>query len=129
MDRNRLLYFLVGGLLITTGYVVRVMQVENYCRSSTILIVMGLFYIFALMFRKANEGVLIVIELAVCCGLHIVRLTNIAWYNHIYDSTFGEIVLGGPFQYNVLLYILCGTFLGVLSEMIIRQYNHIGLGD
>ena len=29
MDRNRLLYFLVGGLLITTGYVVRVMQVGD----------------------------------------------------------------------------------------------------
>lgn len=111
------------------GYIVRVMQVENYHRSSTILIVMGVFYILALMFRKANEGVLILIELLVCCGLHIVRFANMAWYNHIYDSQLGELVLGGPFQYSILLYILCGTFLGVLSEMIIRQYNRIGLGD
>ena len=129
MDRNRLLYFLVGGGLVAFGYVIRVMQVENYHRSSTILIVMGLFYIFALMFRKANEGVLIIIDLLVCCGLHIIRFTNMAWYNHIYDSEYGTLVLGGPFQYNILLYILCGTFLGVLSEMIVRQYNKIGLGD
>lgn len=129
MDRNRLLYFLVGGGLVAFGYVVRVMQVENYARSSTILIVMGLFYIFALMFRKANEGVLIVIELAVCCGLHIIRFTNMAWYNHIYDSRLGEIVLGGPFHYTVLIHILFGVVLGVLSEMIVRQYNRIGLGD
>lgn len=129
MDRNRILYFLVGGGLMAFGYVVRVMRVENYLRSSTILIVMGLFYILALMFRKANEGILIVIELVVCCGLHIIRFTNMAWYNHIYDSQFGELVLGGPFQYKVLLYILFGTLLGVLSEMIVRQYNRIGLGD
>ena len=55
MDRNKLLYFIVGGVLVTFGYVTRVMQVENYYRSSTILIVMGLFFIFALMFKKANE--------------------------------------------------------------------------
>lgn len=129
MDRNRLMYFLVGGILVAFGYVVRVMQVENYYRSSTILIVMGLFFLFALMFRKAKEGVLIVIELIVCCGLHLIRLTNIPWYNLIYDSQLGEIVLGGPFQYMVLVYILCGTFLGLLFELIVRQYNHIGLGD
>ena len=47
----------------------------------------------------------------------------------IYDSPFGELVFGGPFQYMILVYVLCGTFLGLLFEMIIKQYNRIGLGD
>ena len=129
MDRNKLLYFIVGGLLITVGYAARVMRVENYYRSSTILIVMGLFFIFALMFKKANEGVLILIDLLVCGGLHVVRLINIPWYNMIYDSDVGTLILGGPFQYMVLVYVLCGTALGLFFEMIIKQYNKIGLGN
>lgn len=129
MDRNKLLYFIVGATLIVFGYVTRVMQVENYYRSSTILITMGLFFIFALMFKKANAGVLILIDLLVCGGLHLVRLTNIPWYNILYDSKIGEVILGGPFHYMVLVYVLCGTFLGLLFEMIMRQYNKIGFVD
>ncbi len=129
MDRNKLLYFIVGAALIVFGYATRVMQVENYYRSSTILITMGLFFIFALMFKKANAGVLILIDLLVCGGLHLVRLTNIPWYNILYDSKIGEVILGGPFQYMVLVYVLCGTFLGLLFEMIMRQYNKIGFVD
>ena len=129
MDRNKLLYFIVGGALIGVGYAARVMQVDNYYRSSTILIVMGLFFIFAQMFKKAKEGAIILIELLVCGGIHAIRLTNIPWYNMIYDSQFGELVFGGPFQYMILVYVLCGTFLGLLFEMIIKQYNRIGLGD
>ena len=109
MDRNKLLYFIVGGLLITVGYAARVM--------------------FALMFKKANEGVLILIDLLVCGGLHAVRLINIPWYNMIYDSDVGTLILGGPFQYMVLVYVLCGTALGLFFEMIIKQYNKIGLGN
>ena len=111
MDRNKLLYFIVGGALIGVGYAARVMQVDNYYRSSTILIVMGLFFIFALMFKKAKEGAIILIELLVCGGIHAIRLTNIPWYNMIYDSQFGELVFGGPFQYMILVYVRCGTFL------------------
>ncbi len=129
MDRNKLLYFIVGGALIGVGYAARVMQVDNYYRSSTILIVMGLFFIFALMFKKAKEGAIILIELLVCGGIHVIRLTNIPWYNMIYDSQFGELVFGGPFQYMILVYVLCGTFLGLLFEMILKQYNRIGLGN
>ena len=129
MDRNKLLYFIVGGVLVTFGYVTRVMQVENYYRSSTILIVMGLFFIFALMFKKANEGVLILIDLLVCGGIHVIRLVNMPWYNTIYDSDVGILIFGGPFQYMVLVYVLCGTALGLFFEMIIKQYNRIGLGD
>ena len=70
MDRNKLLYFIIGGVLITVGYATRVMQVDNYYRSSTILIVMGLFFIFALMFKKAKEGAIILIELLICGGIH-----------------------------------------------------------
>lgn len=129
MDRNKLLYFIVGGVLVTFGYVTRVMQVENYYRSSTILIVMGLFFIFALMFKKANEGVLILIDLLVCGGIHVIRLVNMPWYNTIYDSDVGILIFGGPFQYMILVYVLCGTALGLFFEMIIKQYNRIGLGD
>lgn len=135
MDRNRILYFIVGAALTAFGYVIRVMQVENYHRSSTILIAMGLFFIFALMFRKAHEGILFMIEMLTCYAIHFIRLTNIPWYNTVYDSELGKIVLGGPimtngsFQYMVLVYILCGVVLGLFFEMIIRQYNKIGLGD
>ncbi len=135
MERNKLLYFIVGAALTAFGYVIRVMQVENYHRSSTILIAMGLFFIFAIMFKKANEGILLTIELLVCFGIHIIRLTNIPWYNAMYDSDLGKIVMGGPilqngsFQYIILVYILCGVVLGLFFEMIIRQYNKIGLGD
>ena len=129
MDRNKLLYFIVGVALTAFGYVTRVMQVENYYRSSTILITMGLFFIFAILFKKANAGWLILTDIVVCGGLHLLRLTNIPWYNILYDSQLGEIILGGPFQYMVLVYVLCGTMLGSLFEMIMRQYNRIGLGD
>lgn len=129
MDRNKLLYFLIGGVLVTFGYVVRVMQVENYYRSSTILIVMGMFFIFALMFKKANEGVLILIDILVCGGIHAVRLLNIPWYNTMYDSDVGTLILGGPFQYMILVYVLCGTALGLFFEMVVKQYNKIGLGN
>ena len=52
MDRNKLLYFIVGGALIGVGYAARVTQVDNYYRSSTILIVMGLFFIFAILLKN-----------------------------------------------------------------------------
>ena len=129
MDRNKLLYFIIGVVLVTFGYATRVMQVENYYRSSTILIAMGMFFILALMFRKANEGILILIGLLICGGLHAMRLINIPWYNVIYDSDVGTLILGGPFQYMVLVYVLCGTALGLFFEMVVKQYNRIGLGD
>lgn len=129
MDRNKLLYFIVGAALTAFGYVTRVMHVENYYRSSTILITMGLFFIFAILLKKANSGWLVLTDVLVCGGLHLIRLTNISWYNILYDSQIGELVLGGPFQYMVLVYVLCGALLGALFEIIMRQYNRIGLGD
>ena len=84
---------------------------------------------YDILFKKANAGWLILTDIVVCGGLHLLRLTNIPWYNILYDSQMGEIILGGPFQYMVLVYVLCGTMLGSLFEMIMRQYNRIGLGD
>lgn len=129
MERNRILYFIIGVILTGLGYAMRVMQVENYYRGSAIIIAMGLYFIFAVMFKKASAFFLTAIDILICGGLHIVRFANIPWYNIIYDSQVGELILGGPFKWQVLLYVLCGTVLGLFFEKIVSQYNRIGLGD
>ena len=54
---------------------------------------------------------------------------NFKWYNLFYASDAGKLVLGGPFNAKWFLYILIGVILGAILEVIIRQYNRIGLGN
>ena len=129
MDRNRILYFIIGVVIAGLGYALRVMQVENYYRGSAILIAMGIYFILTVLFKRANAFVLFMMDVLLCGGLHLIRLANIPWYNYIYDSPFGTLVIGGPYNTMILVYVLCGTILGLFFEMVMRQYNKIGLGD
>lgn len=129
MERNRLIYVITGVLLLGLGYAVRFMRTEHFYEGSTLIIAMGMYFFLALVFRKAAAWVLTAADLILCGGLQGARLLNIPWYNRFYDSPMGLLIIGGPFEFRIFIYILFGTLLGAFLEIVIRQFNSIGLGN
>ena len=129
MDRNRLLYFLIAALLMTSGYIIRMMNMDFAMEGSFVFITMGLYFLLAVIIRKAASWVLVLADFAIVGGLQGLSKMNFKWYNIFYASDAGKMVLGGPFAGKYFIYILMGIALGVVLELVIRQYNSIGLGN
>ncbi len=129
MERNKIIYFLISSVLIASGYVIRFMNMELAMEGSFVFITMGLYFLIALIIRKAASWVLFIADFAVMGGLQGLSKMNFKWYNLFYASDAGKLVLGGPFNAKWFLYILIGVILGAILEVIIRQYNRIGLGN
>ena len=112
MQRNRILYFIIAVFLIVVGYVVRMTDISmnplvEECglamEGSFVFITMGIYFLIAIISKKA------------------------AWYIDIYESHAGRIVIGGPFELRIFVYILVGMVLGIALELVLRQYNKVGL--
>ena len=129
MERNRLVYFIIGVIMLGLGYIVRFVGLDFSKEGSFFLIIMGLYFIIAIIFKKAATWVLLVIDLFVGVGMQYLRMINVPWYNRLYDSRIGQLLIGGPFETRLLIYILLGAAFGAVLEIVIRQYNWIGLGD
>lgn len=129
MERNKILYFLISAFLITVGYVIRIMNMDLAMEGSFVFITMGMYFFIALLIRKGASWVLFIADFAVMGGLQGLSKMNFKWYNLFYASEPGKLLLGGPFSVKSFLYILIGIILGAILEVVIRQYNRIGLGD
>ncbi len=128
MERNRIRYFIIAVALLVCGYLTRTMVDVFWHHTSFALITAGLYFIFAIIFKKAAAWVLLILDLFVCCGLQVLRTLSIEWYNTFYDSAIGEFVIGGPFSTTTLTYIFIGAVAGALIELGLRQFNQVGMG-
>lgn len=138
MQRNRILYFIIGVVLIVVGYVVRVTDASVLSdpeekkfamEGSFVFITMGVYFIVAVIFRKAAAWVVGGIAFLAVAFLQLFRKMEFGWYNSLYESDIGRIVIGGPFELRLFVYILIGMVLGAALELVLRQYNQIGLSD
>lgn len=129
MVRNRIIYLIIAGILLALGYVTRTLAVERSMEISFVFIAMGLYFIIALILRKAASWVLFLVDFAVVGGLQGLSKLNFKWYNLFYASDLGNIIIGGPFNLMNFVYILMGVALGAILEVVIRQFNRIGLGN
>ena len=129
MVRNRIIYLIIAGILLALGYVTRTLAVERSMEISFVFIAMGLYFIIALILRKAASWVLVLVDFAVVGGLQGLSKLNFKWYNLFYASDLGNIIIGGPFNLMNFVYILMGVALGAILEVVIRQFNRIGLGN
>ena len=128
MVRNRLLYFFIAAVLMAVGYVIRVIAVERSMEISFVFISMGAYFLLALILRKAAAWVLIITDFAIIAALQGLSKMNFKWYNLFYSSQIGQIIIGGPFDLMLFVYILIGVVLASILEVII-QFNRIGLGN
>ena len=129
MVRNRILYFIIAAILMTLGYVTRTLAVERSMEISFVFNSMGLYFLIALILRKAASWVLFLVDFAGVGGLQGLSKLNFKWYNLFYASDIGHIIIGGPFNLMYFVYILIGVALGAILEVVIRQFNRIGLGN
>lgn len=138
MQRNRIAYFIIAVVLIVVGYVVRVTDVsvssgvgakKLAMEGSFVFIAMGFYFITAIVLRKAAAWVCGGIAFAVLAFPQLFRKMEYGWYNSFYDGNVGRIVLGGPFEFRIFVYIFIGMILGAALELVLRQYNSIGLGN
>lgn len=138
MQRNRIVYFIIAVILIVVGYVVRITDLsvssgigakKFAMEGSFVFIAMGLYFITAVIFRKAACWVCGSIAFVVLSIPQLFRKMEYGWYNSFYDGSAGRIVLGGPFELRVFVYIFIGMILGAALELVLRQYNQIGLGN
>ncbi|MBQ9461374.1 MAG: hypothetical protein IJU51_05580 [Clostridia bacterium] len=136
MQRNRILYFIIAVVLIIVGYIVRVTDMSMNPTSderrlamegSFVFITMGVYFLVAVIFKKAAAWVVGGISFFSVAFLQIFRKMEYGWYIDIYESNIGRIIIGGPFELRLLLYILVGMILGIALELVLRQYNKVGL--
>ncbi len=129
MRRNRIVYFIIAAVLMAAGYVIRYMDQGPSMEGSFIFISMGVYFLAAVMFRKAAAWVLCIVDLIIMLGLQSMSRMNIDWYSTFYKSYIGNMIIGGPFTTRIIIYIVMGIALGTILEILIRQYNCIGMGD
>lgn len=129
MVRNKLLYFIIAVVLMAAGYVIRTLSVDHAMEVSFVFISMGSYFLVALILRKAASWVLYLVDFAIVGGLQGLSKMNFKWYNIFYASDIGKIIIGGPFDLMLFVYILIGVTLGSILEVVIRQFNKIGLGN
>ena len=138
MKRNRILYFIIGVVLIIVGYIVRVTDLsiggdieekKFAMEGSFVFITMGMYFIVAVVFRKAAAWVVGGVSFLLVAFLQLFRKMEFGWYNSLYESEVGRIIIGGPFEFRLFIYILIGMVLGAALELVLRQYNQIGLSD
>ena len=129
MKRNRIVYFIIAAVLMTAGYVIRFMDQGPSMEGSFIFISMGVYFLAAIVLRKAAAWVLCIVDLAIMIGLQSMSKMNIEWYDSFYRSYIGNMVIGGPVTTRIIIYIVMGMALGTILEILIRQYNRIGMGD
>ena len=138
MQRNRILYFIIGAVLIVVGYIVRITDISIMAgaderkfamEGSFVFITMGLYFIVAVIFRKAAAWVVGGIAFLAVAFFQLFRKMEFGWYNNLYESDIGRIIIGGPFELRLFVYILIGMVLGAALELVLRQYNQIGLAD
>ncbi len=138
MQRNRIRYFIIGVILIVVGYIVRVTDVslggsvedkKFAMEGSFVFITMGIYFIVAIIFKKAAAWVVGGIAFLAVSFLQLFRKMEFGWYNSLYESDIGRIIIGGPFELRLFIYILIGMILGAALELVLRQYNQIGLSD
>ncbi len=136
MQRNRILYFIIGVVLIIMGYIVRVTDMSMNptidekrlaMEGSFVFITMGIYFLIAVIFKKAAAWVVGGISYLLVAFFQIFRKMEFGWYIDIYESNVGRIVIGGPFELRIFLYILVGMVLGIALELVLRQYNKVGL--
>lgn len=128
MERNRIRYFCFAITFFILGYLSRATSGGLWRELSFVLIAAGVFFIFAIIFRKSASWVIMLASLVLCTGLQFLRLCHIDFYNKIYDSQLGGFILGAPFDMNMLIYIVLGVFAGASVELALRQFNKIGMG-
>jgi|GEM_PF-5334880 len=138
MHRNRIVYFIIAVILIVIGYVVRVTDVSMTpggderklaMEGSFVFITMGFYFISAIIFRKAAAWIVGGAAFIFVAFFQLFRKMEYGWYIGMYESQAGRIVLGGPFSARLFIYILIGAVLGAALEIVLRQYNRIGLGN
>ncbi len=136
MQRNRILYFIIAVFLIVVGYIVRVTDVSINAgpeerkiamEGSFVFITMGMYFLVAVIFKKAAAWVVAGISFLFVAFFQIFRKMEFGWYIDIYESDIGRVVIGGPFALRLFLYMLVGMILGIALELILRQYNKVGL--
>ena len=136
MQRNRILYFIIAVFLIVVGYVVRMTDISmnplvEECglamEGSFVFITMGIYFLIAIISKKAAAWVVGGISYLLVAFLQIFRKVEFGWYIDIYESSVGRIVIGGPFQFRLFIYIFIGMILGAALELVLRQYNKVGL--
>ncbi len=138
MQRNRIAYFIIAVILIVVGYIVRITDIaissgmdekKFAMEGSFVFIAMGFYFLLAVVFRKAACWVIGIIDFAMIAFLQLFRKMEYGWYNAFYEGEIGRIVVGGPFELRLFIYIFIGMILGAALELILRQYNSIGLGN
>ena len=135
MQRNRILYFIIAVFLIVVGYVVRMTDISmnplvEECglamEGSFVFITMGIYFLIAIISKKAAAWVVGGISYLLAVN-SAARKVEVGWYIDIYESHAGRIVIGGPFELRIFVYILVGMVLGIALELVLRQYNKVGL--
>lgn len=136
MQRNRIMYFIIGVILLIIGYVVRIAGVsiatgvdnrKFSMEGSFVFITMGVYFIIAIIFKRAAAWVVGGIAFIAVGFLQLFRKMEFGWYIDIYESNVGRMVIGGPFELRLFIYIFIGMILGAALELILRQYNKVGL--
>lgn len=136
MQRNRIMYFIIAVVLLAIGYVVRVTglsivtAVDNRkftMEGSFVFITMGVYFLIAVIFKKAAAWVVGGIAFVGVGFFQLFRKMEFGWYIDIYESNIGRIIFGGPFGPRLFIYILIGVILGAALEIVLRQYNKVGL--
>ena len=136
MQRNRILYFIIAVFLIVVGYIVRVTDVSINAgpeerkiamEGSFVFITMGMYFLVAVIFKKAAAWVVAGISFLFVAFFFFFFKMEFGWYIDIYESDIGRVVIGGPFALRLFLYMLVGMILGIALELILRQYNKVGL--
>ncbi len=128
MERNRIRYFIVAVALLIFGYVTRTFDDVFWKNTSYAIITAGVYFIIAIILKKAAAWVVLIIDLFICCGLQTLRLFSVEWYNTFYDSDIGRFIIGGPFSVTIFTYIFIGSVIGALLEIGLRQFNQVGMG-
>ena len=130
------MYFIIGMVLLAIGYVVRVTglsivtSVDNRkftMEGSFVFITMGIYFLAAVIFRKAAAWVVGGVAFVAVGFFQKKKKMEFGWYIDIYESNVGRIVIGGPFQFRLFIYIFIGMILGAALEIVLRQYNKVGL--
>ena len=138
MQRNRIVYFIIAVVLIAVGYIVRITDVsvssgigvkKFAMEGSFIFIAMGFYFLTAIIIRKGAAWVCGAAAFVVLSIPQLFRLMEYGWYNSFYDGNVGRIIIGGPFEPRLFVYIFIGMILGAALELLLRQYNQIGLGN
>ena len=130
------MYFIIAVVFLAIGYVVRVAGLTIVAsvdsrkftmEGSFVFITMGVYFLTAVIFKRAAAWVVGGIAFIAVGFFQIFRKMEFGWYIDIYESNVGRIVIGGPFQFRLFIYIFIGMILGAALEIVLRQYNKVGL--